>query len=443
MVSTLEKIRILGENGKYDICASTASSRSTVTPNLYKNGTSNNWIGETASAGICHSYAPDGRCVSLFKVLFTNKCIYNCKYCFSNVCKKRVSFTPEEYAQVFMKLYSMNVLEGLFISSGVRGDADETTKQMLQTVRLIRYKYHFQGYIHFKCLPGTSHYLLKEAVALSDRISVNIEAPTKARLDEISPQKNYDSDILQRQKWLKSIRYKHNAEVSKIFRDHQEDYAQSEPENILSPPTGKEWIDELGVVRKSTGYGKLRWDGAPIMNAGQTTQMVLGASDESDYEVMKRLDWEYREIDLRRGYFSAFSPIEGTPLERHQATPLAREHRLYQTDWLMRLYDVPLKEFKDILTNHDNLPKGDPKVHLARYFFKERGLVDPNHASRNILLRVPGIGPTAVNRILELQRNHEVITARSQLHSMGVILKRADPFLKINGYSQHTLDIFA
>jgi putative DNA modification/repair radical SAM protein len=441
MVSTLEKIRILGENGKYDICASTASSRSTVTPNLYKSEASNNWIGETASAGICHSYAPDGRCVSLFKVLFTNKCIYNCKYCFTNVCKKRVSFTPEEYAQVFMKLYTMNVLEGLFISSGVCGDADETTKEMLETVRLIRFKYHFQGYIHFKCLPGTSHYLLKEAVALSDRISVNIEAPTKARLDEISPQKNYDTDILQRQKWLKSIRHTHNAEVKKIFRDHREDYASLESKK--KSPTGNEWVDELGVVRKSTGYEKIRWDGAPIMNAGQTTQMVLGASDESDFEVLKRLDWEYREIDLRRGYFSAFSPIEGTPLERHQATPLEREHRLYQTDWLMRLYDIPLKEFKDILTNQDNLPQGDPKVHLARIYFNERGPVDPNHASRKVLLRVPGIGPTAVKRIIELQRDHAMITSRRQLHSMGVILKRADPFLKINGYSQHTLDIFA
>ncbi len=439
MVSTLEKISILGENGKYDICASTASSRSSVTPDLYKTG--NNWIGETWSAGICHSYPPDGRCVSLFKVLFTNKCIYNCKYCFTNVCKKRVSFTPEEYAQVFMKLYTMNVLEGLFISSGVCGDADETTKQMLETVRLIRFKYHFQGYIHFKCLPGTSHYLLKEAVALSDRISVNIEAPTKARLDEISPQKNYDTDILQRQKWLKSIRQTHNGEVKKIFRDHKEDYASLEPKT--KSPTGNEWIDELGVVRKSTGYEKIRWDGAPIMNAGQTTQMVLGASDESDFEVLKRLDWEYREIDLRRGYFSAFSPIEGTPLERHQATPLEREHRLYQTDWLMRLYDIPLKEFKDILTKQDNLPRGDPKVHLARIYFNERGPVDPNHASRKVLLRVPGIGPTAVKRIIELQRNREMITSRRQLHSMGVILKRADPFLKINGYSQHTLDIFA
>ncbi|MHA1746726.1 MAG: putative DNA modification/repair radical SAM protein, partial [Promethearchaeota archaeon] len=441
MVSTLEKIRILGENGKFDICASTASSRSTVTPDLYKNETSNNYIGETWSAGICHSYAPDGRCVSLFKVLFTNKCIYNCKYCFTNVCKKRVSFTPEEYAQVFMKLYTMNVLEGLFISSGVCGDADETTKDMLETVRLIRFKYHFQGYIHFKCLPGTSHYLLKEAVALSDRISVNIEAPTKARLNEISPQKNYDTDILQRQKWLKSIRQTHNAEVKKIFRDHREDYAPVESKK--KSPTGNEWVDELEVVRKSTGYEKIRWDGAPIMNAGQTTQMVLGASDESDYEVLKRLDWEYREIDLRRGYFSAFSPIEGTPLERHQATPLEREHRLYQTDWLMRLYDVHLKEFKDILTTQENLPKGDPKVHLARIYFNEIGPVDPNHASRKNLLRVPGIGPTAVNRIIELQRNNEMITSRCQLRSIGVILKRADPFLKINGYSQHTLDTFA
>ena len=459
MVSTLEKIRILGENGKYDICASTSSSRSESAPNLF--GNTPNWIGSTISAGVCHSYAPDGRCVSLFKVLFTNKCIYDCKYCFNNVCKKRVSFTPEEYARTFMKLYSMNVLEGLFISSGICGDADETTKQMLEAVKLIRFKYNFRGYIHFKCLPGTSYYLLKEAVQLADRISVNLEAPTKEILEEIAEQKNYNTDIITRQRWLKEIRNKYNAKAKKIIYEKHDNQnsAEIEPqqnfsENYLSFECGTdrasqkinsekgEWADEWGITRRRTGYKKIRWDGAPILNSGQTTQMVLGAGSETDYDILKRLDWEYREIDLRRGYFSAFTPIKGTPLERKKATPLEREHRLYQTDWLLRLYHVPIKEIKEILTMDENLPKGDPKLHLARNYFGDIGKIDPNKASYEELLRVPGIGLTSARRIIQLRQDNYIIKSRSQLHSIGVILKRADPFLRINGHIQTTIDAF-
>ena len=443
MPSTLEKIRVLGENGKYDICASTSSSRSEVAPNLFGKG--KDWIGSTIASGVCHSYTPDGRCVSLFKVLFTNKCIYNCKYCFNNVCKQRMSFTPEEYARTFMKLYSMNVLEGLFMSSGICGDADETTKDMLKTVELLRYKYKFQGYVHFKCLPGTSQYLLKEAVKLSDRISVNVEAPTKQHLLEIAEQKNYNTDILSRQKWLKSIRIRHNQEAKKEIQDHLVDkFPQMNTPLLKKPlnPLEDGWIDEYGVERRFTGYKKIRWDGAPIMNSGQTTQMVLGAGSENDYDILRRLDWEYKEIDLRRGYFSAFAPIEGTPLEKQQAAPLEREHRLYQTDWLLRLYHIKLPEIKAILTKENNLPKGDPKMFLADQYFGENGFVNPNTASKADLLRVPGIGIKSANRIMQLRRHKITIKSRQQLHSMGVVLKRADPFLKINGYRQNKLDRF-
>ncbi|MHA1585600.1 MAG: putative DNA modification/repair radical SAM protein [Promethearchaeota archaeon] len=447
MVSTLEKIQILGENGKYDICASTASSRSEIAPNLY--GDSTSYIGQAARAGICHSYTPDGRCVSLFKVLFTNKCIYNCKYCFNTTCKTRVSFTPEEYARTFMKLYSMNVLEGLFISSGIAGDADETTKQMLKTVELIRFKYKFQGYIHFKCLPGTSGYLLKEAVKLADRISVNLEAPTKSQLESIAPQKNYDTDIITRQKWLKQIRKRHNYDAKKKIFDYLDDLPEQERKTIsqfnpwVSSMLGKSKNKSLlNQTNHFNGYKSVRWDGAPFLNSGQTTQFVLGAADESDYDHLKRLDWGYREIDLRRGYFSAFSPIPGSPLENHPATSLAREHRLYQSDWLLRRYNFPLKEIKDIVDDEGFLPKGDPKKHMAIQYFGERGTVDPNTAKRQELLRVPGIGITSVNRIMRLRRQHEPITSREQMKEIGVVMKWADPYLKINGQTQNTLDRF-
>jgi predicted DNA-binding helix-hairpin-helix protein len=346
-----------------------------------------------------------------------------------------------------MKLYMQNIAEGIFLTSAVCGDADSTTKDMLKAVHLLRDKYHFMGYIHFKCLPGTSYYLLKEAVQVADRISVNVEAPTKAHLSEIACQKNYDTDILLRQRWLKEIRFKRNLEIRKINQDFQADhseYAESQRDHYALKPSQKkgEWIDENGEARLSTGYLKGNWDGAPSMNSGQTTQFIVGAARESDYDILKRLDWEYREVDLRRGYFSAFSPIEGTPLERMKATPLDREHRLYQTDWLLRRYHIPMKELPAILTNEDNLPNGDPKIHLAKIYFEENGPVDINSANYDELLRVPGIGPLSAQRILRLRKQNEVIKSRAQLHHIGVVIKRADPFIKVNGTHQFSLDNF-
>jgi putative DNA modification/repair radical SAM protein len=426
--STLEKIRILGANSKYDICASTASSRTKKYPKLF--GDSGKWVGATASAGICHSYTPDGRCVSLFKTLYTNKCIYSCKYCFSQNCKHRVSFTPEEYARTFMKLYSMNVVEGIFISSGVCGSADDTTEEMLEAVRLLRFKYNFQGYVHFKCLPGVSQYLLKEAISLSDRISINSEASTKEYLAEIAEQKDFKNDIITRQHWIKQIRIKHNEKTLKIMKDLKQDNQLGFQEKMIKD-------------RREDGYKKFRWDGAPILNSGQTTQFVVGAAEnETDWDLLKRIDWQYREIDLRRAYFSAFIPIEGTPFANKRAAPLEREHRLYQSDWLLRIYHYKLKDLKEVLTEEGNLPRGDPKIHFARHYFKEHGLVDPNQASYKELIRVPGVGPISAKRIINLQAQKFEFKRREDLKSIGVVIKRASPYLIINGRSQTTLDNF-
>jgi putative DNA modification/repair radical SAM protein len=426
--SVLEKIRILGENSKYDICASTASSRTDKYPKLF--GDSKSWIGATASGGICHSYTPDGRCMSLFKTLYTNKCIYNCKYCFSHNSKKKLSFTPEEYARTFMKLYSMNVAEGVFISSGVCDSADATTEEMLEAIRLLRFKYKFQGYVHFKCLPGVSQYLLKEAVTLSDRISINMEASSKIRLAEIADQKDFNNDIITRQRWLKQIRTAHNEDTLKMIKDFKQDNQLKFQEKMIKD-------------RRENGYKKFRWDGAPILNSGQTTQFVIGAAEnETDFELLKRIDWGYKQIDLRRAYFSSFIPIEGTPLAGKQAAPLEREHRLYQSDWLLRIYHYKLQDLKEILNEDGNLPKGDPKIHLAREYFKHHDLVNPNEASYQELLRVPGIGPISAKRIINLRVKKFVFNKRKDLRSAGVILKRADPFLIINGNSQTTIRNF-
>ena len=429
MPSILEKIRILGASSKYDICASTASSRTDKYPKLF--GDSKTWVGTTASAGICHSYTPDGRCMSLFKTLYTNNCIYSCKYCFSHSCKKRVSFTPEEYARTFMKLYSMNVVEGVFISSGVCRSADDTTEEMLEAVRLLRFKYNFQGYVHFKCLPGVSQSLLREAIALSDRISINSEASTKEFLSEIAEQKDFNNDIVLRQRWLKENRIKHNEKTLKIIKD-------------LKLDTQSMGLQEKMIKdRRENGYKKFRWDGAPILNSGQTTQFVVGAAEnETDWDLLKRIDWQYRMIDLRRAYFSSFIPIQGTPLANKQAALLSREHQLYQSDWLLRIYHYKLRDLKEVLTEEGNLPKGDPKVHFARHYFKEHGLVDPNQASYHELLRVPGIGPISAKRIINLRAKKVKFKRREDLKSVGVVLKRAEPFLVINGRNQTTIDNF-
>ena len=428
MPSTLEKIRILGANSKYDICASTASSRTDKYPKLF--GNSSDWVGATASAGICHSYTPDGRCMSLFKTLYTNKCIYDCKYCFSQSCKHRVSFTPEEYARTFMKLYSMNVVEGVFLSSGVCKNADETTEEMLEAIRLLRFKYKFRGYIHFKCLPGVSPYLLKEAISLSDRISINSEASNQGYLSEIAPQKNYKNDIILRQRWLKEIRIKHNEEALKELKDMKEDGELKLQERMIKD-------------HRKDGYKSFRWDGAPILNGGQTTQYVVGAAEhETDWDLLRRIDWQYKRFDLRRAYFSSFEPIEGTPLGNQGPGSLAREHRLYQSDWLLRIYHYNLRDIKEIITEEGNLPKGDPKVHFARHYFEEHNLVDPNNASYQELLRVPGIGPISAKRIINLRAKNFEFKRRQHLKSIGVVLKRADPFLVISGQNQTTINSF-
>ncbi|MFH1055529.1 MAG: putative DNA modification/repair radical SAM protein [Candidatus Altiarchaeota archaeon] len=370
-MNLLDKVKILGAAGKWDACASSSSTRKTA-------GTDR--IGNAAAAGICHSFTENGRCVSLFKTLLTTSCSFDCKYCQNSThCGRNpASYEPQELAKVFMHLYLGNYVEGLFLSSGIARDPNSTTQRMLEAVKLIRQDYKFQGYVHLKVLPGTDKDLITEAGGYADRLSINLEAPNKSRLAEISEVKDYATDILRRQEWIKELK----------------------------------------------------------LPSGQTTQMVVGASDETDLEILEAARWEYARMDVRRVYYSAFTPIEKTPLAGKDKTPAAREHSLYCVDFMMRKYGIPLAEFKDILVN-DNLPVGDPKVHLARQNFQ--GPVDVNEATYDELLRVPGIGPQSAQRIINLQRSRVRIGSRSQLHSIGVVLKRADPFLKINGNRQVTL----
>lgn len=369
-----EKLSTLGEGTRHDVCASTFSPRETPLP------------------GICHAFTQDGRCVSLFKTLYTNHCTHQCSYCTNSVnCSSKArafSYTPEELAKITISLYRSNYIEGLFLSSGAGRDEDRIMDKMVETARLLRQKFAFSGYIHLKILPGSARAHIQEAVELADRVSINLEAASASHMNEMCATKNYESDILQRQRYIRDI--------------------LSETSNANLP-------------------------------AGQTTQLVVGAAGESDEDIFKRVLYEYKEIGVRRAYYSAFSPQRGTPFENRKAQPLWREHRLYQMDWLFRVYHFQPGEIRHAINENGFLCNADPKMAIAREFMDLP--VDPNTASFPELLRVPGIGPRSAKRIVSF-RKRQPIAAKAELAAMGVRIKRAAPFLKINGWRDTTLEMW-
>ena len=372
-----EKLRTLGEGTRHDVCASTFSPRETPLP------------------GICHAFTQDGRCVSLFKTLYTNHCTHQCSYCTNAVnCSRKAkafSYTPKELARITISLYRSNYIEGLFLSSGAGRDEDNVMEKMVETARLLRQKFAFSGYIHLKVLPGASQTHIQEAVELADRVSINLEAASASHMNEICATKNYESDILQRQRYIRDM------------------------------------LSETSHAAQT------------ILPAGQTTQLVVGAAGESDEEIFKRVLYEYKEIRVRRAYYSAFSPQRGTSFENRKAQPLWREHRLYQMDWLYRIYHFQPGEMRHAFNENGFLANADPKMAIAREFVDEP--LDPNTAAFRELLRVPGIGPRSAERIVAY-RKRQPIAAKAELAAMGVRIKRAAPFLKINGWRDTTLEMW-
>jgi putative DNA modification/repair radical SAM protein len=372
-----EKLRRLGEGTRHDVCASTYSPRETPLP------------------GICHAFTQDGRCVSLFKTLYTNHCTHQCSYCINATsCSNRAkafSYTPEELARITISLYRSNYIEGLFLSSGAGRNEDHITEKMLDTARLLRQKFGFSGYIHLKVLPGSSRDHIQEAANLADRVSINLEAASALLMNEICATKNYENDILQRQRYIRDI-------LSGCNRNHKS-----------------------------------------ILPAGQTTQLIVGACGESDEEIFQRVLYEYREIGVKRAYYSAFSPQQGTPFEKKEGQPLWREHRLYQMDWLYRIYHYSSGEIRHAFDENGFLCNADPKMLIAREAM-DRPL-DPNTATLQELLRVPGIGPRSAQRIVALRKRRPIM-AKAELAAMGIRIKRAAPFLKINGWRDTTLEMW-
>lgn len=370
------KLSILADAAKYDASCASSGSKST-------RKESN--IGTTEGTGICHSYTPDGRCISLLKILLTNYCIYDCQYCVNRVTSEtpRARFSADEVVNLTMEFYKRNYIEGLFLSSGIIQNSDYTMEQLTLVAKKLRTKHRFGGYIHLKTIPGAAEELITEAGLWADRLSVNIELPTEMDLKQLAPEKKKTQ--------------------------------------IVGAMSGiKDKIDEIKSDRKS-GMRPPKF--AP---AGQSTQMIVGATATPDNEILKTASELYTGQRLRRVYYSAYSPIpHADSLLPGKSPPLVREHRLYQADWLLRFYGFEVNEI--VVREDKNLDlEIDPKLAWA---LQQRGYfpVDVNTASREQLLRVPGIGARNVKRILSIRRHQRLRT--DDLKKLRIAWKRAKSFV--------------
>ena len=376
-----EKLRILSDAAKYDVsCSSSGSSR--------KN--TNNGLGNAARNGICHSWSADGRCISLLKILMTNYCIYDCKYCINRKDNdiERAILSPDEIVKLTINFYRRNYIEGLFLSSGIIKSADYTMELMIAVAKKLRLEEKFNGYIHMKVIPGASRQLINEIGLYVDRVSVNIEFAENTALKLLAPDKK-PTDISTSMGLIRKNMIE-NAEDKKIFK---------------STPS--------------------------FIPAGQTTQMIIGASGESDYAILARSENLYKNFDLKRVYYSGYVPVNksGILVSTEQAVPMIREHRLYQADWLLRFYDFKADE---ILDEKDPFvdPLLDPKTNWAiknSHFFP----IEINKASYKDLLRVPGIGVTSAKRIV-MTRKYSTIRYE-HFKKLGIVIKRAKYFIVVNG----------
>ncbi|MDF2887402.1 MAG: Radical domain protein [Lacrimispora sp.] len=388
-LSVQEKLEILSDAAKYDVaCTSSGVDRKG------KAGT----IGNASKAGICHSFSADGRCISLLKILFTNECIYDCKYCINRSSNDvvRTAFTPEEVCQLTIQFYRRNYIEGLFLSSGVLTSADYTMDLIYQTLKKLREEYHFHGYIHVKAIPGADPLLIEKTGFLADRMSINLELPTAEGLKKLAPGKNRD-------KILKPMKQIQNRIVTNRY--------------------------ELMEYKKSPAF----------VPAGQSTQMIVGATPENDYQMMMVAEALYKNYDLKRVFYSAFVPVnhDSSLPALPGGPPLLREHRLYQADWLMRFYGFQAEELLSEDRPNFNVLL-DPKCDWALRHL-EQFPVEINRADYFTLLRVPGMGVKSVKRILAARRSG--ILDFEALKRMGVVLKRAHYFITCSGKMMYPVKI--
>ncbi len=360
-----EKLRILADSAKYDASCSSSGSK--------RKGD----LGNASFSGICHSFSADGRCISLLKILLTNCCIYDCKYCLNRKSNniKRAIFTPEEICYITINFYKRNYIEGLFLSSGIIKNPDYTMNLIIKTITLLRNKYHFGGYIHAKAIPGCSEYLVKKLGLLVDRLSANIELPTENGIKLLAPHKDFKN-------------------TEKI----------------------------MGYVKENKSH--------KFVPAGQSTQMIIGATKESDLDILSKSEAMYNKFKLKRVFYSAYIPVnKDNLLPTLEKPPLVREHRLYQADWLLRYYGFKTEDLLNSKQANFNLlidPKAAWALNHLQEFPKEI-----NSCSYYDLLKIPGIGVTSAKRIMS-SRKHFKITFKD-LKNMGIVLKRAKYFITCNG----------
>lgn len=380
-MTLFEKLTILSDAAKYDVaCTSSGVDRSG-----NKTG-----MGNCLAPGICHTFSADGRCVSLLKILFTNECIFNCAYCLNN-CNNdvhRASFTPEEICTITLEFYRRNYIEGLFLSSGILISPNYTMELIYQTLFLLRNKYHFNGYIHVKAIPGTDPLLVQRTGYLADRMSINLELPTADALKKLAP-------------------YKSRRTILKPMRQIQNGITENK--------------EELALYRSAPKF----------VPAGQSTQMIIGATPENDYQIMSVAEQLYDKFSLKRVFYSAFINVnEDSNLPMLPGgPPLLREHRLYQADWLLRYYHFHVDELLSEARPDFNIyldPKCDWAVRHLEYF-----PVEIQKADYRTLLRVPGIGYKSAQRIIRARRHANL--GFDDLKRMGVVLKRALYFITCSG----------
>lgn len=380
--SMFEKLNILADAAKYDVaCTSSGTSRS-------NDGTG---MGSCEKSGICHSYSADGRCISLLKILFTNECIYDCRYCINRRSNDvvRTSFTPDEVCTLTMEFYRRNYIEGLFLSSGILRSPDYTMELLYTTLYKLRKECNFQGYIHVKAIPGASQELIRRVGFLADRMSVNLELPTAESLKLLAPHKT-------RKNILAPMR---------LVQDRMAENRQ-----------------ELTLYRNAPRF----------VPAGQSTQMIIGATPETDFQIMQVAQSLYRKFELKRVFYSAFVHVNEDallPARTDEGPPLLREHRLYQADWLLRYYHFEAEELLSEENPNFNV-LFDPKCNWALKHL-DQFPVEINRADYHMLLRVPGLGYKSAVRIVKARR---VGTLNfSDLKKIGVVLKRAMYFITCNG----------
>ena len=429
-----EKLHILADAAKYDVACTSSG---------VKRKGQEGMLGNAESCGICHSFASDGRCISLLKILMTNHCIYDCKYCVNRVSNDvpRATFTPEEICELTVEFYKRNYIEGLFLSSGVLKDPTYTMGKMCETLSLLRTKYAFNGYIHVKTIPGASDELLAAAGFLADRISVNLELPTAEGLKKLAPNKSFQTILKPMERVSATIaesrqvigksgymeRSRGNAYLpGSIFEKNRMRLAQQERYSQENSSLW-EYAHSTAVPAIVSERGQIR-EFAP---AGQSTQMIIGATDENDYTLLQTTQRLYQAYDLKRVFYSAYIPInedQALP-EPDTPVPLLREHRLYQADWLLRFYGFQADELLSETRPNFNVQL-DPKCDWALQHLGEFP-VEVRTAPYDILLRVPGIGPKSAGRIVHARRYGSI--SFEHLKKMGVVLKRAHYFITCGG----------